>query len=111
MPIFTTVGLAIAAIFLSTLQGGQAPAPAGPTIDDPEPYAVYAAVEPLTSLLVDKPVTNVAILQETIPGDVGFDGPIFREWRAVAVAYWTTTPAPGSSSKVSILGFPTLSCP
>ena len=43
---------------------------------------------PLTSLLVDKPVTNVAILQETVPGDLQFDGPITREWRAVDVAYW-----------------------
>ena len=51
-------------------------------------YAVYAAVVPLTSLLVDKPVTNVAILQETVPGHVQSDGPITREWRAVEVAYW-----------------------
>ena len=86
MPISNTVGLAIAVIVLSTLQGGQTPAPA-PTIDDPEAYAVYAAVVPLTSLLVDKPVTSVLILQETVPGHVQSDGVIAREWGAVDAAY------------------------
>ena len=86
MPISNTVGLAIAVIVLSTLQGGQTPAPA-PTIDDPEAYAVYAAVVPLTSLLVDKPITSVAILQETVPGHVQSDGVIAREWGAVDAAY------------------------
>jgi hypothetical protein len=85
MPIYSTVGLATAAIVLSTLQGGP---PAAPTIDDPEAYAVYAAVVVLTSLLVDKPVTNVAILQETVSGHVQFDGVIAREWGAVVVPYW-----------------------
>jgi hypothetical protein len=58
-------------------------------IDDPEAYAIYATVLPLTSLIVDKPKANIAILQETVAGGMYCrgEGPSARKWRSVVSDY------------------------
>lgn len=91
-PSYATVVFTIVVLAWSAMLSGQPPAQASPAIDDPEAYAVYAAELSRTShIAVGKPLTNIAILQETALGDMDCprEGSIEPEWRSVVADYRT----------------------
>lgn len=75
---------------LSAIPSRQVRPQASPVIDDPEAYAVYAAVVPRRSKSGEKALTNMAVLQETAgPMDclADRDSVIRPEWRSAVASY------------------------
>ncbi len=89
MSIHAAVGFTVAVAAVLTLQGERTSTQGAPIIDDPDAYAIYAAVLPLTSLIVDKPHTGIAILQETVAGGMYCrgEGVTARKWHSVVADY------------------------
>jgi hypothetical protein len=85
MSIYAAVGFSVAVAAVLILQAERTSTQGAPIIDDPEAYAIYAAVLPLTSLIVDKPHPGIAILQETVAGGMYCEreGISARKWRSV----------------------------
>jgi hypothetical protein len=91
MTLHATVALAVALFTLSAMPSRTIRVQTSEVISDPEAYAVYASVVPTRFSTGDKPMTELALLQETRAGVdcVGQekDKRLHPEWRPVVESY------------------------